>query len=366
MRAVTYDIFGSLPVVGEVPDAVCDARGAVVQVLATGVCRSDWHAWQGHDSDVQLPHVPGHEFAGVVSAVGAEVARFAVGDRVTAPFILACGRCAECAVGATQVCTSQLQPGFTLPGSFAERVAVVEADLNLVALPDGLDVVDAAGLGCRFGTAYHALHVQGGVQPGEKVVIFGCGGVGLSCVMVALAAGAEVVAVDVSERSLDAAQALGATAVTAGPDIADRIRDLTDGGAHVTVDAFGSADTLADAVRSLRPRGRHVQVGLLLDGDANPSVPMGRVIADELVILGSHGIAVTEYEAMLRDIAAGRLVPGDAVGRVIAFEELPEALAAMGRPHTAGMTVARLDPGIPVTHGTLHDSTAAPSPSPAG
>lgn len=362
MRAVTYDTFGSLPVVSDVPDPVCDARGAVVQVLATGVCRSDWHAWQGHDSDVQLPHVPGHEFAGVVSAVGAEVTRFAVGDRVTAPFILACGTCAQCATGATQVCIAQLQPGFTLPGSFAEQVAVVEADLNLVALPAELDVVDAAGLGCRFGTAYHALHVQGRVQPGETVVVFGCGGVGLSCVMVALAAGAKVIAVDVSERSLDATRALGATPVVAGPDIAGRIRDLTDGGAHVTVDAFGSAETLADAVLSLRPRGRHVQVGLLLDADANPSVPMGRVIADELVILGSHGIAVTEYEAMLRDIADGLLVPGDAVGRVISFEELPEALAAMGRPHSAGMTVARL------AHGTDGDGDGdggqVQSPSP--
>jgi alcohol dehydrogenase len=347
MRAVTYDTFGSLAVVRDVPDATCDDRGAVVDVLATGVCRSDWHAWQGHDDDVTLPHIPGHEFAGVVSAVGAEVTRFTVGDRVTAPFILACGRCAQCAAGATQVCTDQRQPGFTLPGSFAEKVAVVEADLNLVALPDELDAVDAAGLGCRFGTAYHALHVQGRVQAGERVVVFGCGGVGLSCIMVALAAGAEVIAVDVSERSLDAARALGAVPVDAGPDVVDRIREMTDGGAHVTIDAFGSSRTLADAVLSLRPRGRHVQVGLLLDAEANPSVPMGRVIADELVILGSHGIAVTDYEAMLGAIADGRLVPGDAVGRVIAFDELPEALAAMGRPQAAGMTVARLEPRDP-------------------
>jgi alcohol dehydrogenase len=346
MRAVTYDSFGALPVIGEVPDAVCDARGAIVRVLATGVCRSDWHAWQGHDDDVVLPHTPGHEFAGVVAAVGEEVTRFAVGDRVTAPFILACGACDQCAAGATQVCTAQLQPGFTLPGSFAERVGVVEADLNLVALPDGLDFVDAAGLGCRFGTAYHALRVQGRVRPGEHVVVFGCGGVGLSCVMVALAAGAEVIAVDVSRRSLDAARALGATPVAAGADVAHRVRDMTGGGAHVTVDAFGSSQTLVDAVLSLRPRGRHVQVGLLLDSDADPSVPMGRVIADELVILGSHGIAVAEYEDMLRDIAEGRLVPGDAVGRVIAFDDLPDALAAMGRGQTAGMTVARLEPDV--------------------
>ncbi len=134
MRAVQYDRFGSMPVIVELPAPEAPADGVVVTVRATGVCRSDWHAWKGHDDSVALPHVPGHEFSGIVAAVGSDVSGFAVGDRVTAPFVFACGTCEQCRDGATQVCTRQQQPGFTLPGSYAESVVVPHADVNLVAL----------------------------------------------------------------------------------------------------------------------------------------------------------------------------------------------------------------------------------------
>ena len=341
MRAVQYSAFGSVPAIVDVPDPDAPDDGVVVRVAATGVCRSDWHAWKGHDDSVRLPHVPGHEFAGVVASVGSAVERFAVGDRVTAPFVFACGACEECLDGATQVCTRQQQPGFTLPGSYAEPVVVPHADVNLVALPDAVGFAEAAGLGCRFGTAYHALHARGRVTPGEWVVVFGCGGVGLSTVIVAVAAGASVVAVDVSPAALARAEALGAVTVPMGDDAAEAVRSITGGGAHVSVDAFGSRATSVAAVASLRPRGRHVQVGLLLDDEAAPAIPMGRVIADELELLGSHGIAVAEYAAMLDDVVAGRLRPAESIGRTIGFDDLPDALVAMDRPATtAGMTVA--------------------------
>lgn len=343
MRAIRYDAFGQTPRLLELPDPACPPRGAVIRVHATGVCRSDWHAWQGHDDSVSLPHVPGHEFAGIVEQVAPEVTRFAPGDRVTAPFVLACGRCAPCREGQGQVCPDQHQPGFDLPGSYAEKVVVIEADHNLVALPESMDMVAAAGLGCRFGTAYHAVHAQARVRPGEWLAVLGCGGVGLSIVQIARAAGARVVAVDVSAAALAAARDLGAEIVPADADVPERIRALTDGGAHVSVDALGSAATASAAIRSLRPRGRHVQVGLLLGADADPPLPMGRVIAQELQILGSHGLPVAEYAALLADIAAGRLDPQRAVGTVIGLEDLPAALAALGEARAeAGMTVARL------------------------
>lgn len=345
MRAISYAAFGGTPELVELPDPIAPPGGAVVRVHATGVCRSDWHAWQGHDDSVTLPHVPGHEFAGVVEQVSPEVTRFAPGDRVTAPFILACGRCAQCRAGAGQVCPQQRQPGFDLPGSYAERVVVTDADHNLVALPAGMDMVAAAGLGCRFGTAYHAVHAQARLRAGETLVVFGCGGVGLSVIQIADAAGAEVIAVDVSAAALGAARELGASIVPAGPEAPARVRALTDGGAHVSVDALGSAATAAAAISCLRPRGRHVQVGLLLGADADPPLPMGRVIGQELQILGSHGLPVAEYAALLADIAAGRLDPQRAVGAVIGLEDLPEALAGMGAgAGGAGMTVARLAP----------------------
>lgn len=341
MRAVQYDRFGSTPTIVELPEPTAPVDGVVVRVAATGVCRSDWHAWKGHDDSVRLPHVPGHEFAGVVTAVGASVTRAAVGDRVTAPFVFACGTCEQCRDGATQVCTRQQQPGFTLQGSYAESVVVPHADVNLVALPDEVGFAEAAGLGCRFGTAYHALHARGRVAEGEWVAVYGCGGVGLSTVIVAVAAGARVVAVDVSAGALERAAALGATTLPMGDDVAADVRALTGGGAHVSVDAYGSRATSVAAVASLRPRGRHVQVGLLLDDEAAPVIPMGRVIADELELLGSHGISVGEYAAMLDDVVAGRLRPAQSIGRTIGFEDLPGAIVAMDGPAAGpGMTVA--------------------------
>jgi len=342
MRAVRFASFGAPPEMVEVPAPACPPRGAVVTVHAAGVCRSDWHAWQGHDDSVTLPHVPGHEFAGVVAVVGDEVTGFSVGDRVTAPFILACGRCAQCLAGAPQVCPDQQQPGFDQQGAWAEQVVVTEADHNLVALPDGIDMTLAAGLGCRVGTAHHAVRAQAAVLPGETVAVFGCGGLGLACVMIALAAGAEVLAIDVSPAALAAAEALGARALLFAPDIAERVREMTGGGAHVTVDALGAAATARAAIASLRPRGRHVQVGLLLGEDADPALPMGRVIAQELQILGSHGLAVAEYAELLADIAEGRLDLAGTVGRIIDADDLPAAMLAMDHPPTtAGMTVAR-------------------------
>lgn len=341
MRAVQYDHFGSVPTIVELPELVPPTDGVVVRVAATGVCRSDWHAWKGHDDSVQLPHVPGHEFAGVVTAVGPDVTRVSVGDRVTAPFVFACGTCDECRAGATQVCTRQEQPGFTLPGSWAESVVVPHADVNVIALPDAVGFAAAAALGCRFGTAYHALHDRARVRPGEQVAVFGCGGVGLSAIAVAVAAGARVVAVDISPAALERAAALGADVVPMDEQAVDAVRTLTGGGAHVALDAYGSRATSAASVRSLRPRGRHVQVGLLLDDEAAPVIPMGRVIADELELLGSHGISVGEYAAMIADVVAGRLRPEESIGITIGFDDLPGALAAMDRPATtAGMTVA--------------------------
>src|SRR4051794_23050817 len=128
----------------------------------------------GQDADITLPHVPGHELAGVIEAAGPAVTRWRAGDRVTVPFICACGRCASCAAGDQQVCERQTQPGFTHWGSFAEFVAIEDADVNLVGLPPELGFSAAAGLGCRFATAFRAVTVHGRVTPGDWVAVHGC------------------------------------------------------------------------------------------------------------------------------------------------------------------------------------------------
>jgi alcohol dehydrogenase len=328
MRALCYDAPGAPVRLRHLPEPECPPDGAVIAVRATGVCRSDWHAWRGHDP-VPLPHVPGHEFAGVVDAVGPSVTGFAVGDRVTAPFVNGCGRCGHCRSGAAQVCPDQTQPGFTHPGSFAERVVVRAAGTNLVRLPDEIGFVAAAALGCRFATAFRAL--RGPLPDGSTVAVFGCGGVGLSAVMIAVALGCRVIGVDPSPAARALAADLGAE-IAAGPV----------GVADVALDAYGSAATAMASVRSLRRGGRHVQVGLMLGGDARAPLPWDLVVAHELEIAGSHGMAAAGYPPMLDLIVAGRLDPRRLVGDVIPLAEAGAALMAMDDPiaRAGGIVVA--------------------------
>jgi D-arabinose 1-dehydrogenase-like Zn-dependent alcohol dehydrogenase len=343
MRAVVYDAVGAVPTVREVDPPGCPPDGVVVTVGATGVCRSDWHAWRGHDP-VTLPHIPGHELAGTVAAVGPRVSRFAVGDRVTTPFVNGCGRCPTCAAGDPQICPHQTQPGFTGPGSFAEQLALHAADTNLVRLPDAVGFVEAAALGCRFATAYRALTAHARLQRGQWLAVHGCGGVGLSAVAIAVALGARVVAVDLSADALDRAGRLGAEVTVLSTDPVAEVRASTGGGAHVSIDALGSPATAAASVRSLRRRGRHIQVGLLLD-PAGTRLPMDVVVAHELELYGSHGLAAADYPPMLALVASGAVRLADLVGRVIGLDEAGAALMAMDRVGAgpSGITVVDLD-----------------------
>ncbi|GAA1145236.1 zinc-dependent alcohol dehydrogenase family protein [Kribbella jejuensis] len=335
MRAVVIEEYGVLPEVREVPEPVAGAGSVVLKVEATGLCRSDWHGWMGHDSDIVLPHVPGHELAGTIAAVGAGASGWEVGDRVTTPFICACGECEQCLEGNQQVCPNQLQPGFNYWGSFAEYVAVPYASVNLVRLPDTMDFTTAASLGCRFATSFRAIHQVGRVRPGEQVAIFGCGGVGLSAVMIAAALGAEVTAIDTNPAALSLARTQGAThTVQASDSVVDRLREL--GGPHVTVDALGSGEIVQQALQALRPRGRHVQVGLL---PAGVNLDVGRLIGQELSWLGSHGMPAHAYPEMLDLVATGNLHPDRLITRTITLEETPAALAALSNGTPAGVTV---------------------------
>jgi D-arabinose 1-dehydrogenase-like Zn-dependent alcohol dehydrogenase len=336
--AVVYEESGRLPEVREMPDPAPAADGAVIRVAATGLCRSDWHGWMGHDPDIGVfPHVPGHELAGVVSAVGPGVVRWRPGDRVTVPFVCGCGRCPACLAGDHQVCARQTQPGFTHWGSYAEYVAIENADVNLVGLPEEISAETAAALGCRFATAFRAVVAQGRVTAGQWVAVYGCGGVGLSAVMIAAACGARVVAVDISPGALDLARRFGASAcVDASADAPGQVREATGGGAHVSLDALGSPATCAASIESLRRRGRHVQVGLLPEP---PSVPMGRVIAHELEIVGSHGMPAHAYGPMIDMVRAGTLRPDLLVTATIGLADAPAALAALGDAARPGITV---------------------------
>ena len=341
MRAVLFRTFGAPLGIETVPDPSPPADGVVLRVEATGVCRSDWHAWLGHDPDVVLPHVPGHELAGVVEAVGPLVTRWRVGDRVTVPFVLGCGKCPRCADGQQHVCDHQFQPGFTAWGSFADYVALPRADANLIALPHTMGFAEAASLGCRFATSFRAVVDQAQVQPGQWLAVHGCGGVGLSAVMIATAMGVNTIAVDIADDALALAKACGAsiTVNARNTEPVAAIRDVTGGGAHASIDAVGTSATCIASIRSLRTQGRHVQVGLMLAEHATPPVPMALLHSREIVLVGSHGMPAHAYPRLLALVAAGRVVPGALVTSQLTLSEGAHHLSRMGDFPGSGMAV---------------------------
>ncbi len=342
MKAVVYEQFGGPMKLQSVPEPKLPTDGVVIRVMANGICRSDWHGWMGHDPDIHLPHVPGHELAGLIAACGSEVRRWSPGDRVTVPFAVGCGHCPLCLSGCQHICDDYYQPGFTAWGSFAEFVAIPHADANLVRLPDEMDFVESASLGCRLVTSFRAVVVQGKVSPGEWVVVHGCGGVGLAAIMIASTLGAQVIGIDVKTEALDFAKSLGATAVLNARtelNLVQAIRDLTAGGAHVSLDALGSRESCRNSILGLRKRGRHVQVGLMLAGDQDAPIPMSQVIAKELEMVGTHGMQAHAYAPMFAMIQAGKLQPKKLVRKMVTLAEAPVELAGMGEFRGLGVTV---------------------------
>jgi alcohol dehydrogenase len=342
MRAAVYEAFKKPLSIQNVADPTPEKNGVVIRVMATGICRSDWHGWMGNDPDITLPHVPGHELAGIVESVGSGVERWKAGDRVTLPFVCGCGACPQCVSGNQQVCDAQFQPGFTHWGAFAEYVAINYADGNLVRLPDELDFITAASLGCRFVTSFRAIVAQGKVLAGQWVAVFGCGGVGLSTIMIADAIGANVIAIDISDEKLKFAQSIGAVVginTLQVDDVKERIIELTEGGAHVSIDALGSQSTCFNSIGSLRKRGKHIQVGLMVAADRHAVVPMDKVIANELEIQGSHGIQAHQYGVVFDMIKARKLQPQRLIGKTISLDKALEELINMDQFSGTGVTV---------------------------
>jgi len=310
-------------------------------LAASGLCLSDWHGWMGHDPDIRLPHVPGHELAGTIVEIGKEVRNFAIGDRVTVPFVCGCGICEFCLEGDHQVCDRQFQPGFTAWGSFAQYVAIDYADINLVHLPTHIDSVSAAALGCRFITAYRAVRDQGRLKRGQTLAVHGCGGVGLSAIQIAKALGAIVIAIDRSKEKCAFAKKMGADFVidASKSDVIEEVRDYSRGGVHLSVDAIGHRETCLNSILSLRKRGKHVQVGLMAGDHASLPLPMPLIIAHELEIFGSHGMQAHNYPRMFSLIDKGGINLEAMVGLRIPLGKVPQLLPKMDVVKETGITV---------------------------
>ena len=351
MIAAIYREFGGPIRLERVARPVCPVDdGVVIQVKATGVCRSDWHGWKGHDSDIHthgLPFCPGHEVSGVVVEVSENCRdQFPVGTRVVVPFILSCGQCHYCRCGRSTVCDNQRQPGFTQWGSFAEYLAVPRAQHNLCRIvPDEtvISYAQAAALGCRFTTAYRAVVQQGRVRAHDTIAVFGCGGLGLSCILLAVAQGCtHVIAVDVSEAALQKALELGAThAVVASSSNAEQVRqeiyNLTNQrGADVCIEASGFAAACENAIQCTGRAGRMVQVGLVSD---EVHVPMTLVTGREIEIVGSHGFGASDLPKLLDLVASKRLDPGRLIDREVTLAEGAKAIQDMDHGSPLGITM---------------------------
>jgi len=345
MKAAVLTSFKEPLEIQDLPDPSGGPTDAIVRVEACGICRSDWHVWQHHWTwlgiEVKLPRVPGHEFGGVVEEVGKDVVNFEVGDRVTVPFHLACGKCTHCQSGHSNLCLAYGVMGVHHNGGYGNIVQVPNADATLVHLPDEVDSLTAASLGCRYMTAYHAIVDQASVRPGEWVVIFGMGGVGLSCVQVATAVGARPLAVSLGKEELKKAEQEGAVAtVQAGKDTVQQIREITKGGADVSVDAVGTSETTITAIQCLAKGGRHMQVGITgAEEGGSVSLPVDLMVMQELRFVGSFGCPITGYPGMLSLVACGKLTPNRLVEKTIAVTGVNDVLNAMTDYKTQGFNV---------------------------
>ncbi|MCB0280064.1 MAG: zinc-dependent alcohol dehydrogenase family protein [Calditrichaeota bacterium] len=341
MKAVYYEQFNQPLKIETVADPSPGDSSVVLKVEATGMCLSDWHGWRGHDPDIVLPHVPGHELAGVIVETGKSIKRWKIGDRVTVPFVGGCGHCEYCHSGNQQICDNQFQPGFTAWGSFAEYVRIDYADENLVRLPDDMDFSTAASLGCRFITAFRGVVAQGKLHADQWIAVHGCGGVGLSAIMIAKAFSAKIIAIDINSEKLNFAKSIGADfLINAKTDpVVESITKISHGGVHVSVDALGHTETASNSIRCLRKQGKHIQIGLMTESHSSLAVPMSQVLANELEIIGSHGMQAHRYDEIFQLIQSGKLEPQRLIGKKIKLEDSVELLPKMDEFSDSGIIV---------------------------
>lgn len=337
--------------VAEMPVPELGADDALIRIVASGICRSDWHLWNGDwtwmGMTLPQPAVLGHEMGGVIEAVGANVKQAAPGMRVTVPFNLACGHCPYCRQGEQNLCDNAAFP-MLMPGSggWAQYARIPTADLNCIPLPDGVSELDAAALGCRYMTAWRAVRERGAVRGGEVAVVMGCGGVGLAAVEIAAVLGARVIAVDLDPGKLARAKELGAreTLQAHGDDprqLGKEIRKLAGGaGADLAIDALGASATALPGLLSLRKGGRLAQVGLTSkEDDGKIAFPVDMLVNKEWSIVGSLGNPHSGYPELLGMVASGQLRPSALVSRQVGLEEVDAVLREMDRFETTGYVV---------------------------
>lgn len=346
MKALVLTDFNKKLEIQDVPQPILTEDGVIIRVKANGICRSDYHfikgdlGWVG--MNLELPHVLGHEFSGVVEEVGSNVTKLKKGDRVVVPHAHGEGTCEYCMTGHSNICDHGSIVGVTYWGGYGEYVQVPDADRNAVVLPESISFEAGAALGCRFMTAFHGLIDQARLQPGEWVAVQGCGGLGLCVTHVASAMGARVISVDINDDSLELAKEFGAEVTINGSkeDAVQKTMEITNGGAHVAVDALGAAVTCQNSVNSLRKRGRHLQLGMTsADEQGKIELPVDLIVVKEIEFIGSSNMPVSRFPAMLSMIESGALQPEKMITKKVRLEEAADILEEMGEFNAPGISV---------------------------
>jgi alcohol dehydrogenase len=332
MRATVYH--GPRDIrVEDVPDATLrEPTDALVRVTHACICGSDLWPYRGDLEIYGRPGRTGHEFMGVVEAVGAEVRTIRPGQRVIAPFAFSDGTCDYCSSGLHTSCRAGGYWGGRNDGGQGEAVRAPLADGTLVPLPEDADLSDPrlatalATLTDVMGTGHHGAR-SAGVEPGATAVVVGDGAVGLCAVLAARRLGADrIIALGHHPDRLEMARGFGATDVITerGEEAVERVRELTDGGAAHVLECVGTAASFATAIGSARPGGVVGHLGL-------PAEPVDLLDVHQRNVRLIGGVApVRAYiPELLEDILAGRLDPSPVLDTTIALDEVPEGYAAM-------------------------------------
>lgn len=305
MRAVRIVELGRPLQLCDVPRPDPGAGQIRLRVEAAGICHSDVHYRDGTASLARLPTTPGHEIAGRVDAVGPGVDGMGPGDRVALHYLVCCGRCDQCARGREQFCRTGQMLGKHLDGGYAEFV--VAPARNAVPIAGGVSSEEAAIMMCSSATALHAIR-QARLVPGDRVAIFGAGGLGLSAVQLARASGAaEVFAVDIDAGKLDAAARYGAIPVNAADGPPERrIRDATSGeGVDVALELAGRPETQRQAVACLAVKGRAALAGI--SHEPFRLNAFADVIGREAEVIGVSDHLYAELTDLMEMVRDGRL-----------------------------------------------------------
>ena len=333
MRAALFHGPGKPLTVEEVETPKVSPGEALVKVAACGVCATDLHYLHGTPTFKKPPLILGHEVSGCIETVAPDVTGYRPGEPVLVPAVLSCGECLNCRRGRDNLCERMVMPGNHADGGFAEFIKVPAR--NLVRLPEGLPLQESAVISDAVSTPFHAVRNRGRVQGGDRVAIFGCGGVGINAVQIAAALGATVLAVDIDPKKLAQARELGASEAfnPKEGDVPKAIRKLTKGGVDVAFEIVGKPQVLDQAFGSVRAGGTLVTVGY---SEETWNFAVHRVMFREMSVIGSLGCCSADYPTILGMVQSGKIRLGPVVGDRFPLEKINEALANLEKGTVSG------------------------------